>query len=230
METLNPRSFCRLALNHLFDTLLITDLDGDTIPDIVVCDNGLGKGTIGVFYGRGNGSFAILKNYLIATNALLFEFQTCDFNHDQQIDLVVIDGKNAVLNILFRNQSEPFATPIIVSLADHSRPIAIVVADFNQDHHLDMAILNSGTDSIDIFVGNGSAYFEMLLTLSTGVDSTPNAIIVDDFNHDDQADLAVVNIGTNNLIIFLGDGHGEFLWISTYSTGDNSLSILYCCG
>ena len=212
-----------LSSESLIDTLLIDDLNGDTIPDIIFSDNGLGDGTIGVYYGRDNGSFAILKNYVIATNAFLFAFRTCDFNNDQQIDLVVSDGKNAVLFILFRNQSEPFSTPIIVSLANSSHPIAIAIADFNQDQHLDMAILNSGTNNIDIFLGNESGYFNMSVTLSTGADSSPNAIITDDFNHDHQPDLAVVNIGTNNLVIFLGDGHGEFLWVSTYSTGVNSL-------
>jgi len=46
------------------------------------------------------------------------------------------------------------------------------------------------------------------MSLLTGLD--PVAIVAADFNHDGRPDLAVLNKGSNDISIFLGNGHGGF--------------------
>ncbi|CAF4384069.1 unnamed protein product, partial [Rotaria sordida] len=45
---------------------------------------------------------------------------------------------------------------------------------------------------------------------STGDDSSPTMVAVDDFNKDNRLDVAVANFGTNSIGIFLGSEDGLF--------------------
>lgn len=52
-------------------------------------------------------------------------------------------------------------------------------------------------------------------------------LVVDDFNNDHQADIAMINSGFNTLAVFLGDGHGAFSNAITSVTDSSSPSSIY---
>lgn len=81
----------------------------------------------------------------------------------------------------------------------------------NNDHHLDIVVTNSQTDSIVILFGYGNGTFSTGAIYSTGVGSVPSTVIVSDLNNDDISDIAVTNSGTNNIMIMYGDGDGGFV-------------------
>jgi hypothetical protein len=60
------------------------------------------------------------------------------------------------------------------------------------------------------------------MTYSTGTGSTPCCVRVDDFNNDNYLDIAVVNIGTNNIVVLFGFEDRMFLLGKAYSTGIES--------
>jgi hypothetical protein len=59
--------------------------------------------------------------------------------------------------------------------------------------------------------------------------ASPNSIGVGDFNQDNRMDLVVINKGTNNIDVLLGDGNGSFTLSKMYSTGSVS-SISFALG
>ena len=85
-----------------------------------------------------------------------------------------------------------------------------------------MSLLNYDTSNIGIFLGYGDGTFSSQASYSTGSNSQPYAVIVDDFNKDGRLDIAVANYGTNNVGIFIGYGNGTFSKQTTYSTGSSS--------
>jgi hypothetical protein len=85
---------------------------------------------------------------------------------------------------------------------------------------MDIGFANSGTDSIDIFLGYGNISFMNQSTYSTGIQ--PYSIAVGDFNNDTRLDIVVANYGSDNVGIFLGHGNGTFANQMTYSTGLSS--------
>ncbi len=76
---------------------------------------------------------------------------------------------------------------------------------------MDLAVVNISSDSISIFLGNGSGGFALApgSPFSSG-GSGPHAITSADFNGDGIMDLAVVNIGSDSVLVFLGNGSGGF--------------------
>jgi len=85
-------------------------------------------------------------------------------------------------------------------------PYAIAVADFNGDHHLDIAIIGQFTNTVSVFLGNGDGSFKFPTTYLVG--SAPSSIVVGDFNGDGHPDIAVT--GTTTLVVLLGNGDGTF--------------------
>ena len=99
---------------------------------------------------------------------------------------------------------------------------SLAAGDFNDDHYLDLAIANYGTDNIGIFYGNGNNTFTNQVTFSTGRGSRPSSIAVGHFNDDTHLDITVANYGTNTIGVFLNSGKGTFPNHTIYSTDPSS--------
>src|SRR5205085_11561690 len=62
-------------------------------------------------------------------------------------------------------------------------------------------------DALPIFLNTQTASFNSATNFTVG--SAPTAIVTGDFNNDGKLDLAVVNKGSNNVSILLGNGAGS---------------------
>ncbi len=87
-------------------------------------------------------------------------------------------------------------------------------------------MLNAGTQpdlavatktNMGTLIGNGDGSFKNPTSYTAG--TTPNSIAVGDFNLDQSSDLAVSNIDSNDVSIFLNQGSGTFSKTSTLTTG-----------
>ena len=203
-------------------TITIADLNNDASLDIIFSDSASGNGNVGVFYGYGDGNFAVLKTYSTGFNSDPSSIAICDFNNDSQLDLAVSYLNKDSIGIKLREKSEPFATPSILSSGNDSRPKSVSVGDFNNDNHLDITVANSGTNTIGIFLGNGNGTFAQQQTYSTGNYSSPVSLAVGDFNNDTHLDVVVANSQSSTIGIFLGYGNGHVAVLTSYSTGISS--------
>ena len=88
-------------------------------------------------------------------------------------------------------------------------PTAVVVADFNLDGNLDVAVTDESSGSVSVLLGQGNGNFKPALNSGAGV--SPTAMAVGDFNHDGKPDLVVVDANIKpRLSILLGNGDGTF--------------------
>ena len=97
------------------------------------------------------------------------------------------------------------------------------MADFNGDHHPDIAVGNdSTTGGVQILLGKGDGTFQPPVTYSTGA-SYSVAIAAADFDGDGKIDLAVTSfnltLNTSGIAILLGNGDGTFQSPSTIPLG-----------
>ena len=95
------------------------------------------------------------------------------------------------------------------------RPASLAIADFNGDGKKDIAVANSGDDTISIFLGNGDGTFPAAFPPHYSSARGPVSLAVGDFNGDGKLDLAVANITPDNtyhffVSILLGNGDGTF--------------------
>src|SRR5580692_3384489 len=81
----------------------------------------------------------------------------------------------------------------------------------------DLVVANSTANTVSILLGSGNGTFATHVDYAT--DSTPQSVVVADFNGDGHLDLAVTNIGSNTISVFLGNGDGTFKPKVDYATG-----------
>ena len=98
------------------------------------------------------------------------------------------------------------------SAATGNSPTAAAVADFNGDGNPDIAVTNSGDNTVTILLGNDSGAFTQAPGSPIAVGGQPQYVASGDFNGDGIVDLAVANFQStsNSVTILLGNGDGTF--------------------
>ena len=84
----------------------------------------------------------------------------------------------------------------------------ITTGDFNGDGKPDVATMDSSSNNISIFFGDGKGSFSPGPKNNLGV--VPYDFLVGEFNGDSNLDLGLNSYGTKNFSILLGDGKGNF--------------------
>jgi len=67
-----------------------------------------------------------------------------------------------------------------------SSPLSIAAGDFNGDGKIDLAVANSGSNSISILLGNGDGTFQTHVDFATNF--APQSLATADFNGDGHLD------------------------------------------
>ena len=108
-------------------------------------------------------------------------------------------------------------------LAAGTDPRGVIVADFNGDGKPDLAVVDRGSSSVAILLGNGDGTFTAAVNYSTGVD--PISIAVGDFNGDGKLDLVTANRASYTISILSGNGDGTFGNHVDYAAGTEPMAI-----
>src|SRR5262245_24362133 len=94
----------------------------------------------------------------------------------------------------------------ITSYAAGLSPVAVALGDFNNDSRLDLAVVNSGGNSVSVLLAQPDGTFGPGLNAATGVG--PLSLAVGDFNGDGNLDIATANITAGDISVLLGNGDG----------------------
>jgi FG-GAP-like repeat/RTX calcium-binding nonapeptide repeat (4 copies) len=136
-----------------------------------------------------------------------------DFNDDRHLDLAVANNGYPFFNsggvvVLLGGGNGSFR--LVKQFDAHTRPSALVSADFDADTHPDVAVANQGSDDVSLLRGVGDGTFGAPNNVAVG--GGPAGIVAAFLNSDRHPDLAVANSGasSNNVSILLGTGDGSF--------------------
>ena len=102
-------------------------------------------------------------------------------------------------------------------------PISVAVGDFNGDGILDLAVANSGSNTISVLLGNGDGTFQTAMNFGVGMN--PFSVAVGDFNGDGILDVAVANNSSSTVSVLLGNGDGTFQTAMNFGVGLNPQSV-----
>src|ERR1700690_3499244 len=97
---------------------------------------------------------------------------------------------------------------------------AVVAADFNGDHKIDLAVATMGgsqNDQVWIYLNNGDGTFQPPKSFAVG--TAVFAMIAGDFNGDGKIDLVTGNTQSRDLSVLLGNGDGTFQPVVSYPAG-----------
>jgi len=213
--TLQPHIDSAIDPGNINFGIAAGDFNGDGKLDLVVGYQTATANSISVLLGHGDGTFAAPVDYSAGSEP--GAVAVGDFNHDGKLDIVAANFGNFAGNsvsILLGNGDGTFQ---LQKQYDTSNgPVSVVVADFNGDGRLDLAVAcacgNSATcgrpGDISILLGNGNGTFQKHADYRAH--GFPYTLIADDFDGDGVTDLAATNLDTFDVSILPGLGNGRF--------------------
>ncbi len=201
---------------------LLADVNGDSIPDMIVADIGSNSpGQVLVFLGAAGGTFKLAATYPAHTAPI--SIAAGDFNGDGKLDLAVANNDSGDISI-FLNQGDGAFQPAR-NLPATTNPASVAAADFNNDGKLDLVVAdNSG--AVVILKGNGDGTFETPpAPVATGLGAT-TYVATGDFNGDGYIDAAVASSDSNAVSVLLGQGDGTLTLGASYVAGLQPSSLI----
>ncbi|MGH7680888.1 MAG: FG-GAP-like repeat-containing protein [Candidatus Eiseniibacteriota bacterium] len=183
--------------------LAVDDFNGDGHPDVALTRPPLT--TVGIFLGRGDGTFA--SGPELGPAPFPFGVTSGDVNRDGATDLLVANGSSAAVSLFLGKGDGTFEAMRGIDCGGSQREVTI--ADFNRDGLPDIAASSFEAKGIVVRLGFGDGTFDdsKVLPFDGGV---PYAVIAGDWNWDGRADLAVSDYSKGRVVTFLGDGAGGF--------------------
>jgi hypothetical protein len=216
--SLGPDYFTRRAIGRApegipwITDLLIVDLDGDGLKDILVCDGRLNK--VSWIRQVGRGEFE--EQDIGETVAGPAHVEVADLDGDGHLDVLVAamgvippsNVKTGAVVVLVNDGTNHFHNRVL--LENVARVTCVTAADFNKDGRLDLAVGQFGYLEGEIRwmenLGNWQFASHPLLDLP-GTIHAPVA----DLNGDGNPDLvALVSQDSEEVHAFMGDGQGHF--------------------
>jgi hypothetical protein len=207
------------------------DLNGDGLGDIVVA-NSL-TDNLSIFLAKPGGGYAAPVQIAVGTapgSLLLTDVRGVvgPSVTPAPPDIIVTNQLSGDVSVLLNDGHSNFTTearyragggpydvtprqssdPLSLVVTSAEAPTSAVVGDFFGDGYPDLAIADSGSNTVAVLRGLPGGRFANPVTLPTG--GHPIAVVTGDFTSNGHQDLAVLNQGSDDICVFLGDGHGNF--------------------
>ncbi|MCH8838937.1 MAG: VCBS repeat-containing protein, partial [Candidatus Marinimicrobia bacterium] len=99
-----------------------------------------------------------------------------------------------------------------------SNPLGAIPGDFNGDGILDLAVTNTSSDNVTIFINDGDGQFVLDTTIAVG--DGPEGLAAGDWDGDGAVDLAVTIRNVDSIVLLMNDGSGNFTLGSPIAVGD----------
>jgi hypothetical protein len=176
------------------EDIKMADIDGDGKSDLVVSNSG--SNTISILRNSSSsGSVSFAAKVSFATGSNPKGLSVGDFDGDGRPDIAIVNYTSNTVSILRNNSTIgtiSFETKIDYAVG--SGPVCISNGDLDGDGKLDLAIVNSSSNTISIIRNtstSGTISFESKIDYNTGQE--PSDISIGDFDSDGMYDLVVVN-------------------------------------
>jgi hypothetical protein len=144
-----------------------------------------------------------------------------DLNHDSRPDLIVANLDEGTVTVLLNDGGGRFHPAPGSPFNSGSQPNDFAVADFNHDGHPDLAVVNTQTPFISIFLGDGRGGFHPApgSPIRTESHPHPHGVAAGDFTGRGAIDLMTDSWGHNQIEMLTGDGRGGFALGPMFNVG-----------
>jgi hypothetical protein len=224
-------------------SVAVGDVNGDGKLDVVMgnrcSDSGcsIGRGSLGVLLGNGDGTFQPAVTY-DSGGSYASGVAIADLNGDHKPDLIVVNGFSNTVGVLLGNGDGTFQTAVTYGLSGRY-PWSVAIADVNGDGRPDILVAVDCIDAncdgaVGVLLGNGDGTFQAAVTYGSGGRGALS-VQVADVNHDGKPDLLVSNDCAGScspfnggVAVLLGNGDGTFQAATSYDSGGihaNSVSV-----
>jgi hypothetical protein len=200
------KGWVAVALPYGASATAVGDFDNNGTRDVAALST-KNASSLYVLINDGTGVLSLAHTYTLEQPG--YGIATADLNGDGKLDLVVTSTSSITgdwgYSVLLGNGDGTFQSPVFYAQnVAGTNASTIVIADFNNDHKLDLAI-SAGSQTFAVLLGNGDGTFGPPAYVYDG-DGGP--IVGADFNRDGNIDIA--EVGKSGMAILLGVGDGAF--------------------
>jgi hypothetical protein len=132
-----------------------------------------------------------------------------DLNGDGRADLIAADSTVANVSVWMATNSGTILKPR-VTYATGTVPYVVATGDFNHDGRIDVVSANNTANTVSLLLNLPDAGLASRVDFSLASGSSPQGIVVADFNGDGYPDVATANNAANTTSVLFGDGAGGF--------------------
>ena len=182
-------------------SVAIGDFDHDNRSDIVVAN--YGSDNVGILLEFDGSEFNTVRNYSTGTGSAPYSIALAHLNNDTDLDIVVVNSESDNILFLFGHGDGTFEKGYTYSTGTRSRPYSISINDLNNDHLLDIAIVNSGTSYILLLYGYGNGTFGNEISYYLGYGYHLYSIATKDLNNDHLIDIVIACYDTDHVEVFM---------------------------
>ncbi|HKE01006.1 MAG TPA: VCBS repeat-containing protein, partial [Planctomycetota bacterium] len=172
----------------------------------------------GVLLGSGGGAFGAPTLFMSGTST--DAVAAGDLNSDGAPDVALLDTGSELVRPWLGNGTGTFAAG--TTLKTRPDPFGLAVGDVSGDGRADVVITESFTDKVRVYVGSPTGFLPTDLYIAG---SDPQLITIGDFDSDGHMDIAVANVGSNNVTLLHGTTATP-TGCSSYGTGTSGCSGL----
>jgi hypothetical protein len=187
-------------------SLAVAEVTGDGHPDLLIT-NRLSD-DVSVLEGDGAGGFSFLSSVPLLAGAHPEAIAAGDLDNDDKPDAVVVGPGSRRVFVLMGNGDGTFAPPPGLPPVARTFPKDVALGLLDGDAFLDIAVANSGSHDVSIFLGQGDGSFAAAPVVAAGL--VPSGVAIGDLDGDAVSDLVVANSDSHDLHVFLGAGDGTF--------------------
>jgi hypothetical protein len=198
----------------VFYHAVVADLNADGHLDIVVADSS--AGAIIVFWGDGRGSF-MQEALELGHQGFITSLGVADFDGDGSSDLVYVDVVLGHVGVLWNDKNTRFSSRTLYTFPRGHVPGTLVVGDFTNDGHHDLAILGAREEgagfvhSLTVLSTGGGRAVTLLSTVNIGAPDRMERPVLAASDIDRDGHLDLITVRNQYTYILLGKGDGTFV-------------------
>ena len=164
-------------------------------------------------------TFLTSLDHWVPTAGQVAAIELGDFNEDGVLDALVASvSPNPSVTMMIGRSAGSYWFDALPSVPVGGSNPGLVTGDFDNDSHLDAAVVSFSTNTVTILRGDGTGVLTVHATI--GGLNQPFHVAAGYFNADANLDLVTANQNGDSVSILLGDGTGGFSIDSTYTVGD----------
>ncbi len=202
--------------------IITQNFNGDEYSDYAVTS--YWDDVVTVYINDGLGGFLNSTEYPVGAGVTALDCG--DLNEDGFLDIIACNFEDTnSMTILFGDGSGRFGDRI--DFFNKGLLTDLVVTDFDEDNHLDVAVIQFPMQTMFVLFGDGSGTFPVYDTYPVGVD--PYQITCGDINKDGSTDIIVTNYDqydVGSIKVLLNDGAGVFTNQFEYLAGLGTSGIV----
>jgi hypothetical protein len=202
------------------------DLTGDGLQDLVVAVVGRDSGQVAVYLQQPSGDFGP-ASYQCSVGVSPADLTLANLTGGPGPDIVVTDQYSGEIYVLRHTGTAPFwvALPFragtgrydvdpertTFAVQSDSAPSILAVVPSSSGMP-ELVVLNRGSDQFDVLGSDSQGgLFNPVTSATYAAGTSASALVAGDFTGDGITDLAILDQGSAQVLIYLGDGHGGFV-------------------